>query len=70
MNRAPGTVWMLRHPNQFDTNGLVKTTDDDYILVAFWDAERGVHEQMRLSRGDARLLAKRLNQCLDRTVKR
>jgi hypothetical protein len=62
VNRAPGTIWTLRK----DLNPpWITTTDFDQIRLVF---DQGV--SVCLSRKDARLLAKRLNQCLDETAKK
>lgn len=61
-NRAPSQVWCLRR-EQF--NPVVYTGDDDTICI------QGDGDQyLDLSRTDARLLAKRINQCLDATARR
>lgn len=67
-NRAPSTVWLLRHPGTYP-NGYVLTRVNEEIRISFFDSEDfGNH--IFMSRQDARLLAKRINQCLDATVKR
>lgn len=61
-NRAPTQVWCLRR-DQFCP--MVYTGADDTICI------QGEGDQyLDLSRKDARLLAKRINQCLDGTAKR
>lgn len=58
-NRAPSTIWSLHR----DFRNYVCTLSNDEI---------GIHYNGRdlwLSRKDARLLAKRINQCLDETKK-
>lgn len=65
-NRAPGTVWTLRWPPD---SGYVRTTDDDGIEVALPHPGSSRLICIEMSRNDARLLAKRLNQCLDETRK-
>lgn len=66
VNRAPGTVWALRK----DTYGpYVMTGEGDTIKVVFPDGD-GYAYVHALSRKDARLLAKRMNQCLDSTRKK
>ena len=65
-NRAPGSSWSLRHPD-VRPNGTVSTLDDDRIIVWYDDGSTKFAQRMILSRRDARLLAKRINQCLDRT---
>ena len=67
MNRAPGTTWMLRVFG-VTPNGVVRTTDDDRILIAVWDG-KAEERVITVSRRDARLLARRINQCLDGTAK-
>ena len=59
-NRAPGRAWALRR----DLTDYVCTDTHDEIRIfvnnrALW-----------MTRPTARLLAKRINQCLDATVKR
>ena len=61
-DRAPNTVWPLAM-DRLDTN--VHTFPGDRILVSIGGKIAG-----DLSRSDARLLAKRINECLDATVKR
>lgn len=68
MNRAPGIVWMLRYPTTSE-NGAVLTTEEDEILIQMWGSDWG-HQEMFVSRASARLLAKRINQCLDGTAKK
>lgn len=65
MNRAPNTLWSLRGVNSL----YVKTADDDKIEILFPDG-RGYANGFSISRKDARLLAKRINQCLDETRKK
>jgi len=67
-NRAPGTVWMTRHSDQYPYQ-YVRTTDDDRILIVNAEQSGGNADAMVVSRRDARLLAKRINQCLDATRK-
>lgn len=62
MNRAPGTVWTLRRD---DLRTYVRTTDDDKVAIYTPEGY-----ELSMSRSTARLLAKRINQCLDATVKR
>ena len=40
------------------------------IWVSFYPGNGGNGYSMKISRADARLLAKRINQCLDATVKK
>jgi hypothetical protein len=66
-NRAPGTSWSLR---QAPECGYVKTTDNDGILIALpHDPTSSELIGIEISRKDARLLAKRLNECLNATTK-
>lgn len=55
-------AWILRR-NQFDS--YVRTAPGDQIQLVY----RG-RVSTTMSRKDARLIAKRINQCLDRTVKK
>lgn len=69
-NRAPGAVWGLRK------NGLgyVRTLPDDQILVSVINSGSTLVHPGRgliaMDRATARLLARRINQCLDATAKR
>jgi hypothetical protein len=66
-NRAPGTAWSLRGALEC---GYVKTTDNDGILIALpGDLIGGALVGIEINRKDARLLAKRLNECLNATTK-
>jgi len=64
MNRAPNTLWSLRGVDSM----YVKTGDNDKIEILFPDG-LGFANGFSISRKDARLLAKRINQCLDATRK-
>lgn len=69
-SRAPTCVWSLRWPLvRKGSNGYVKTLPDDYIGLSVWGDVRVGPSSLVLSRKDARLLAKRINECLDATVK-
>lgn len=61
-DRAPSSVWCLAL-DRMDTS--VNTLPGDRILLTINGRIGG-----DLSRTDARLLAKRINECLDATVKR
>ena len=68
MNRAPSTIWPVRQVGVYP-NYYVQTEDDDRISIA--SADGGMYmTAILMSRKDARLLAKRINQCLDETVKK
>ena len=59
-NRAPSTSWSLRK----DHVDYVRTNDEDGITIR-------VHGHFIVTdRATARLLAKRINECLDGTAKR
>lgn len=60
MNRAPSSTWCLRR----DMRDLVQTNQLDGISI-YVD-----NTWIDMDRSTARLLAKRINQCLDATVKR
>jgi len=68
-NREPSRIWMLRRPGTYP-NGHVRTASGDLIEVAYYFREDAEPEWFVLSRIEARLLAKRINQCLDETRKR
>lgn len=70
-NRAPGTTWLLRSPKvRRGSNGSVRTMPDDYIGIGHWGDLAIGPQALVVSRTDARLLARRINECLDATVKR
>ena len=50
-------------------NGYIQTADDDEIRVTYFMHE-GYPQTIFMTRRDARLIAKRINQCLDATAKR
>ena len=68
-NRAPGVIWSLRRPGVYP-NAWVRTADFDLIAIQHCPSSGSPGPVLLLSRKDARLLAKRINQCLDRTKKR
>jgi hypothetical protein len=57
-NSLPGVIWCLRRGSW--TTG-VRTADNDTIVI-----QQGL-DFLTMSRRDARLLAKRINECLDAT---
>lgn len=67
-NRAPGQSWSLRYdPRQ----GYVTTGENDRIIIAMPQQQDHGPERMEylsVSRKDARVLAKRINACLDATT--
>lgn len=64
----PGVIWSLRKPSRSArTDGLVRTFDETNLVVEYM--YRGYTAYMKINRRDARLLAKRINQCLDATMK-
>lgn len=69
-NRAPGTAWGLRLGDWNRRAEWVRTAEDDCIDFLLHDALTGDRRLVTVSRSTARLLAKRINQCLDATVKR
>lgn len=69
MNRAPSTIWILRKIGA-PTNGGVRTADGDRISILYYSEGADRAQSIVLSRKDARLLAKRINQCLDSTARR
>jgi hypothetical protein len=69
-DRRPGSVWTLRWPLvRNGSNGSVRTMPDDYIGIGHWGDLRVGAQTLVISRRDARLLAKRINECLDATAK-
>ncbi len=67
-DRAPSTVWSV---SAKDINTYVRTQPDDKILIVGGSVDHpGDLEGVLLSRSQARTIAKRINECLDATVKR
>lgn len=63
----PGTVWGLRWP---PNGGYVRTAGPDAVQIVMAPLGRDLSwgaQVLEVSRKDARLLAKRINQCLDDT---
>lgn len=62
----PTTIWpshrMGVYPNQY-----VRTESADSVSVGFVEQRGAAMCTLTLSRHDARMLARRLNQCLDET---
>ena len=65
-DRAPTRIWCLSRSN---LNTYVHTEANDHITIVGPDLT-GALAALCLTRRDARLLAKRINECLDETVKR
>lgn len=63
-NRAPGSVWATRRDPY--RGCWVRTLSGDRIEIAEPNGyDRGI---LRVSRAEARLIARRINECLDATV--
>ena len=70
-NRAPGTTWELRRDF---TSGYVRTLPDEEVCIVMPPRNPdgpglSLSQVLIVPRKDARLLAKRINQCLDSTAK-
>jgi len=62
----PGVVWSLRAP---EYGAFVSTHDEESIGLTLVDIDERVGRvAVVISRKDARLLAKRINRCLDATT--
>lgn len=61
-----GGIWMLRWPPKKRPNGLVKTMSKKEIGIRV-DHDDGTDSQIILDRRTARLVAKRILQCLEVT---
>ena len=63
----PGTIWMLRPAGQYP-NGCVETVRDGKLVIEY-SPDRTPYESVcfRMPRADARLLAKRIMECLEAT---
>ncbi|HEX6684984.1 MAG TPA: hypothetical protein VF062_19500 [Candidatus Limnocylindrales bacterium] len=68
-DRRPDASWLMRWPASVYPNGYVRTAIDDLIQIVYFERD-GQAQVLMLNRRDARLLARRINQCLDGTVKR
>lgn len=65
-SHVPSVIWSLRDPSY---GSFVRTFDEDSIGLTLTDADpRMEGVSVVISRRDARLLAKRLNECLDDTA--
>ena len=63
----PCVVWPMRRIGVYP-QWIVRTSDESTLEVQFFpDAGDGLG--FKISRSDARMLARRLNQCLDDTMK-
>lgn len=60
----PTVTWSLRAP---EYGAYVQTESEDSLLLTIVDPSGYGKRRVSISRKDARLLAKRLNQCLDDT---
>lgn len=60
---VPSVVWSLRAP---EYGAAVSTYDEDSLRIQAREID-GMLGLLYISRKDARLLAKRINQCLDDT---
>ena len=67
MNRAPTTVWGVGLPP--DMRAYVRTGDQDSIRIAA-EVDGYGWSELVVDRQTARMIAKRINECLDATVKR
>lgn len=69
-DRAPGSVWTFYYPMSLDKPGsYVRTAPGDMVQIVL-ETEPGKFQQVMIDRQQARMLAKRLNQCLDATTRR
>jgi hypothetical protein len=66
MTHKPAMMWAFRMPGKYP-NGYVQTTEDNQILMSFFDKEGEDGIGIIRSRRDARLLARRILQCLEKT---
>lgn len=62
----PGTLWSLRGPG-VGPQPHVRTADERTLVLTWPAGESGYAYELRINRRDARLLARRINQCLDAT---
>lgn len=65
----PGAIWQLRrmHNDPERSQGFVRTEDEKFIQIQYrWKVGHG-WQTLSLPRADARLLARRIEQCLEAT---
>lgn len=68
-NRAPSTIWSVG-PDPQRMKAYVRTGDNDTIQIAAPDGTLLGWSHIVVDRHTARMIAKRINECLDATVKR
>lgn len=68
-NRAPGTIWSVG-PTPEGVQAYVRTVEGDHILIAAYMERYNVWQYVETDRHTARMIARRINECLDATVKR
>jgi len=66
-NRKPGSVWTLRRIGQ-SANVFVRTKENDMVEIVFEDINGNA--TVTTTRKESRMIAKRINQCLDGSRKR
>lgn len=59
----PTTAWRLRKEH---SHGYVQTADEQHLALSFPDSE-GMVIMVKVTRADARLWIRRIQQCLDAT---
>lgn len=62
----PTSVWASRKPCTYP-NAYVRTRDRESLYIAIIAEVNTFDASFNISRRDARLLAKRINECLDAT---
>jgi hypothetical protein len=62
----PGLMWGWRKPGKYP-NGYVSTASPQELKLEIYPEEDKPGFAFTISRGDAKLLARRITQCLERT---
>lgn len=68
MRKHANSLWCTRL--DFDKPYQSVGLEGDLIRIAFFPGNKQDGVSVKMSRADARLLAKRINSCLDATVKK
>lgn len=65
-NRAPSQTWPTKPVGEYP-QVYVETRSDDQIAIVRYETSGSVAQVITLPRKEARMLARRVNQCLDGT---
>lgn len=65
----PSVIWPTRKIGVYP-QAYVRTANEKEIWIDFFPVEGGEGGSIKIGRRDARLLARRINECLDQTLGR